>query len=1244
MAGDFTVNGVPADSASQSPDGATITYTYDTSPVVNQGVQTMTLPADTVIGANDGLPNVGAFTTSFFYVQTQLEVSATSPAVGSVFTFSSSPGTQDLVVQFNKAIDPYSISTSNFQVSQGTITKAVPLIPNAVDLTISGITQNGYLTLTLAAGTLKDSFGVPNLPFSGTYGVDIATQGYPVPLAQAAPKGSLIYDPSVSGALVYPGETNTYTLNISAGQSLSQVLTVDSGLIGTITLKGPGGNTIASATGSGPGATVVLESSPIATSGTYSLIVGSSGGTIGSYTLQAILNALYDSSTSTNNSIATATDLSNSFTSLGTTPFADRAGVVGQLQEVTGGLNNYGYSAASVSPTFIDITGTGTPTLQGVDDGYYNIGSSALGGFSFKFYGQSYNSLYFSSNGLITFKQGDSEYFNQDLSSDPSTPTISPLWDDQIIFNPNISPSAVYYQVEGSQLIIEWSNVTFYDNPSGAPVTYEAVLDSSDNSIQFNYANLYAGSPPHDNGGSATVGIKDDNSAAGGADPIVLDYNSGPNTYVNSYVSTRITAPATPPDYYAVSLAAGRSSTIAVKGAGSNAEVALYDASGNLLALGDPSGNGVDSVISNFVAQSSGTYYVAVTGLPGLQYDLVVTRGSDFGLHGSSFDKAQPLNGAGVVLGAVVAGGGSLYTLDDQLYSAFNPIYPTDPATGAFTGASIPQPGSPQNNPFGLNLAYDGTSLYFNDGPLFGNNDVYVMDPSTGTVLSSFLPQEPYYLFDIAWLNGHLWGTDSANIYEFDSSGAVLQQFNNVVSNATGLTGDADNGMLYAVSQFNTIYEIDPDTGTVVASAPDNAQGAYEQDLAYAGGLLIVSDTYSNSLGSNYLDEYDPNTLAFVARVPVATQGFVSGLGGDGLGGVSSDWYQFNVNAGDNLVITTTTPGGPSASGLQFANDLDPDDQPLRRQRQPGRHRDRQRRRRPQRRHRLDGSDVGQLPGADPRRRPRTTWASTRSASRAPPAAPTPSPLPRPTRRPDRTSATRSRRMTSTFSSSVLLSSVSTSDFTIDGNNATGVTVVNSTTLELQLPHDRPTACTTSRSAASKTSRASSLTPDNFSFKTDDVPPDVVSSSIADGAVLLAGDDHRGRHVQQADSAGARSTTPTSSLYGEVRGKSYTPSSISFDPTDTILTITYTSLPTDAYQFTLEAGPSNFLSNAGVPLQNSFVINFTVPVRHEPDHRPPAGLAARQPGLRYHDRRRAAVVGRCRDLRPDDRSPPDVWR
>ena len=56
-----------------------------------------------------------AFSASFYYVTTQLQVSATSPAVGSILA---APVT-DLVVQFNKDFDPYTVSASDFQVSQG---------------------------------------------------------------------------------------------------------------------------------------------------------------------------------------------------------------------------------------------------------------------------------------------------------------------------------------------------------------------------------------------------------------------------------------------------------------------------------------------------------------------------------------------------------------------------------------------------------------------------------------------------------------------------------------------------------------------------------------------------------------------------------------------------------------------------------------------------------------------------------------------------------------------------------------------------------------------------------------------------------------------------------------------------------------------------------------------------------------------------------------------------------------------
>ena len=152
--------------------------------------------------------------------------------------------------------------------------------------------------------------------------------------------------------------------------------------------------------------------------------------------------------------------------------------------------------------------------------------------------------------------------------------------------------------------------------------------------------------------------------------------------------------------------------------------------------------------------------------------------------------------------------------------------------------------------------------------------------------------------------------------------------------------------------------------------------------------------------------------------------------------------------------------------------------------------------------------------------------------------------------------------------------------------------------------------------------------------------PVVISSSIADGAVLSPGPLTEVMTFNEPIQPSSVSDSDVL-LFGEVRGVSYTPSTISFDPTDTILTITYANLPTDAYQFTLEAGPSNFLSLAGLPLASDFVINFTIPAGHHHDHRPPAGPAVGEPGLQHHDRQCALFVERLRHVRPGDRSAPN---
>ncbi len=496
-------------------------------------------------------------------------------------------------------------------------------------------------------------------------------------------------------------------------------------------------------------------------------------------------------------------------------------------------------------------------------------------------------------------------------------------------------------------------------------------------------------------------------------------------------------------------------------------------------------------------------------------------------------------------------------------------------------------------------MASDGTYTYYSDG-YGGSGTIFKLD-NTGAVVGSFTPPNGPDYSGLAYLDGDLY---AANIF-----GASIDVFNATTfayvttlqtgitdSSLTGLAGDPDTGMLYAVGQValgsGDLYEIDPATGAVLNEAPDNDQGMYEQDMAYADGLLIVSETIGTGAGNNLLAEYDPTTLAFVQSVAPPYVGSASGLAGDGLSGGSGDWYQFNVNAGDNLVITTTTPGDTSGDGGQFANDLHPTLNV----------------------YDADGNLVATATGnASDGLNDVIDWTALTAGSyrvqilgssstnlgeytiSIQGATGGVSPFSVTSTNPAAGSdiGYQVSTMTVSFNSNVLFSSASPSDFTIDGNEATGVTAVNGNTVSFSFPTTANGIHSVSISGV-ESLQGTTMAPDNFTFQTDDVAPVVVSSSIADGAVLSPGPLTEVITFNEPIQPSSVSTSDIS-LYGEVRGISYTPSSISFDPTDTILTITYSSLPTDDYQFALLAGPANFLSTAGVPLQNNFVINFTIP-------------------------------------------------
>src|SRR5207302_6923227 len=120
---------------------------------------------------------------------------------------------------------------------------------------------------------------------------------------------SLIYQGSASGAILFAGNTVSYTLALAAGQTLSLAVTPSPALQSQLTITGPGVN--GSAASSAASAPAILQSLPIATDATYTFTVSGLNGTTGSYTITADLNAAISTSNTSagNHTLASAQNI-----------------------------------------------------------------------------------------------------------------------------------------------------------------------------------------------------------------------------------------------------------------------------------------------------------------------------------------------------------------------------------------------------------------------------------------------------------------------------------------------------------------------------------------------------------------------------------------------------------------------------------------------------------------------------------------------------------------------------------------------------------------------------------------------------------------------------------------------------------------------------------------------------------------------------------------------------------------------
>ena len=172
QATDFTVNGTPADSFMLMNSNATIQFHFNSSPVTTPGAQTMHIPAGAFNRASDNMPNF-EFMCTFCYVVTTLQVTTTVPPDGGTFS-PPAPGDYEYDVNFNQAVDPASVDTSDLTLTGnagGSVTSVQVINGNMTAQFMLHFAFGGSVTASIGAGsiTAEGCNGVE--AFTGNYNV-----------------------------------------------------------------------------------------------------------------------------------------------------------------------------------------------------------------------------------------------------------------------------------------------------------------------------------------------------------------------------------------------------------------------------------------------------------------------------------------------------------------------------------------------------------------------------------------------------------------------------------------------------------------------------------------------------------------------------------------------------------------------------------------------------------------------------------------------------------------------------------------------------------------------------------------------------------------------------------------------------------------------------------------------------------------------------------------------------------------
>ncbi len=573
------VNTSFADSVSLS-DSRTALFHFNTSPVSNQGIQTISMIAGAVTRVDDNAGSA-AFSSSFRYDAQPMQVVSTSPANGSTIA----PPLASIDVTFSEAVDPSSIAPADLTINQGTVLTAAAQNPTKIRYTLSGVSSEGTLTLALAAGALTDAFGNPSLAYSQIIVLDVSTALFPALLTATSPLGSTAYGSSLQGQINSASDSDSFTILLDRGQSLSLLARGQSGLQPTVTLRDSNGVIIGSAPASGGNAT--LRDLSIPANGTYTITIAAAGSMSGAYTLSLSLNASLEVETwsaTNDNTLAAAQNLETSFLTL--PGGAQRVALLGRTDPPGGILpaevepNNSIATANSAALNFIassaslyqlDAKGGISSTT---DTDYFNIGHFDAGDtLTVAMYGSA------SSRGTLTnpnleLYRGSSSSPTRVMDDDDSG-----VVSDSLFYRFPIAVADTYYvrALGSSSQTGTYDLALFLENSGLAPIT----------------------------GGAIATEIDPNDSAATATDV------SGSWRIVQYSSSTTGATTSSDHDFLAYPFTAGDLVTINIRAAWPlDAQLSFRTAAGAVITLEDGTSAGLvgNSAIYAFVIPSTGLY------------------------------------------------------------------------------------------------------------------------------------------------------------------------------------------------------------------------------------------------------------------------------------------------------------------------------------------------------------------------------------------------------------------------------------------------------------------------------------------------------------------------------------------------------------------------------------------------------------------------------------------------------------